>query len=184
MNIKWLHTLALSGFLTFIISHNVIAMEDSRENEWDKVIQTKVPFGRQQLEKYKEIYGKHQGSLKEPVEDLGVPLCWAYANAYSRLKNLEEKDFSIKERLGEAPTVALRQLFEEHELDPSKPLSRIEFEEKVMDVVGLLDLCFHPDEKELSKKNLKEVFEKKNKGAVSLFLVLYFLKNKDSVFKV
>lgn len=172
MNKKWIRSLALSGLLSFLISHNVIAMEESGEDLWNKAIHTQVPLGRKQLEKYKEIYGK------EPVEGLEVPLCWAYANAYDRLAELEKNDSTIGENLGEAPTVALRHLFDIHAQDSSQSPSTKEFEAKALDVVELLDLYFHPGEVNLRKNKLQDIFEKRNKVLTNSFFSPVFLKKQ------
>lgn len=155
-------------------------------NEYNNIIKTKSVNGRKQLEKYKEIYGshveKHNGHKEfyftTDVEGLELPLSWAYANAYARLKEFQQKKPSIAETLGCLPTDALERLFNEHVQDSSVPLSIKKFHDCVYDLVDLMDLCFHNKSEHVWKKTVDKVLLRKNNTSEKIFFSPVFLKKQ------
>lgn len=184
MILKYIQSASLIGVLSFCVSYDALAVFP-QEGDWDEIIMKKVPVGSRQLATYKNIYEAHvhkYGDSKQiftyDVENLEKPFSCLYANAYQRLKKLEGENPQIAETLGESPTTALKQLYFEHIQDPSKPLSVDTFGGCVLDVVGLMDLAFHPGNKYLWHKNLDEVFSKKHTFSQDSFFSPVFLQKQ------
>lgn len=168
----------------FNCSYDVSSILPKKE-QFSEITKTKICNGRDQLKKYKEIYEAHLQKFKEDknshftkdVENLDIPLSWAYANAYARLKEFEKNNASIVEIIGCLPTEALERLFNEHVEDSSVPLSITTFKNYVLDIVDLMDLCFHNNDQELWKETIGEVFLNKNNGnAYELFSPVFLRK--------
>jgi hypothetical protein len=172
------------GIIFFNYSFDVSSILPKKE-QFSEITKTKICNGRDQLKKYKEIYEAHLQKFKEDknshftkdVENLDIPLSWAYANAYARLQELEKNDASITKIIGCSPTEALERLFYEHVEDPSIPLSITTFKNYVLDIVDLMDLYFHNNDPELWKETIDEVFSNKNNSnAYDLFSPVFLRK--------
>jgi hypothetical protein len=178
------------GVIFFNYSLDVNSILPKKE-QFSEITKTKTCNGRDQLKKYKEIYEAHLQKFKEDergrfakdVENLDLPLSWAYANAYARLKEFEKNNVSIAEIIGCSPTEALERLFHEHVEDPSIPLSITTFKNYVLDIVDLMDLCFHNNDQELWKKTLDEVFSNKNKSNADDLFSPVFLRKQGLSFE-
>lgn len=172
------------GIIFFNYSYDVYSVLPKKE-QFFEITKIKTCNGRDQLKKYKEIYQAHLQKFKDDesnhfitdVENLDLPLSWAYANAYARLKEFEKNNASIAEIIGCLPTKALERLFYEHVEDSSIPLSITTFKNYVLDIVDLMDLCFHNNDQDLWKKTLNEVFlHKNNTNAYELFSPVFLRK--------
>lgn len=183
---KWLQSVVLIGILSFSLLSDGKGCFPTVE-DWDKIMSEKIPRGRNQLETYKEIYknhaAKYQGSSDEElcktiVEGLQTPLHWLYANAYQRLVEFETGESDIIQKLGKAPTAALKQLFEWHVADSAGSLSVNTFKSYVYDVVDLLDLSFHYGDENLLEATLEALFSNKNTATAFNFFSPVFLKKQ------
>ena len=184
MILKYIRSASLIGILSFCVSYDALAVFP-QESDWGEIIKKKVPTGRHQLQTYKNIYTAHvhtHGNSKEifanNVEDLEKPLGCLYASAHQRLKKLEVTNPQIAGILGESPTIALKKLYLEHIQDPLRPLSVSTFKGCVLDVVGLMDLAFHPNDQYLWNRSLDEVFSEKNIASEDSFFSPVFLQKQ------
>lgn len=80
--------------------------------------------------------------------------------------------------MGQAPTAALKKLFERHIADSTDSLSVQAFKNNVFDIVDLLDLSFHYGNEYLLETTLEGVLLNKNKTSAYEFFSPVFLKKQ------